>query len=149
MLDLLLRCITYVRSCDQACMVCRKTRTDMEALPPISQRFLSVRNGPGSHRARNAPQLCLTAAMLINNAYAQTRWAQARLQASNMLTDHIIIDPKLERCFRSSDPKVVVLLTGVYFSGLLIVLAIAKMLHHVLNIPELGYFWALVQSLCN
>lgn len=66
-----------------------------------------------------------------------------------MLSDHIIVGQKLERCFRCADPRVVAALTGLYISGLMVLLMAGKLMHHTLDLPSLPYLWQLLMSLCS
>ncbi|MDP5217152.1 hypothetical protein Q5Y75_07980 [Ruegeria sp. 2205SS24-7] len=66
-----------------------------------------------------------------------------------MLSDQVIVGPKLERCFRKSDPEAMFLLAVFYVSGGLTLLAVLKLAHHAMELPSLPYLWELLMSLCS
>lgn len=77
-----------------------------------------------------------------------TEQKPTRRRAGSMLSDYIVVGPKLDRCFRGTDPKVVLMVTGVYFSAMLLVVLFLKAMHHALGMPSLPYLWESLMSLC-
>lgn len=69
-------------------------------------------------------------------------------QSDKMLSDHIIAGSKLERCFRTYDPWVVVLQAVFVTSFSLIGLAVSMLAYRTLELPSLPYLWQLIMSLC-